>query len=105
MEFSLHFPICLHGFVLRYGGNCLECARLSMSTSICRPEGSSDNLIPAIVFIQDVLFKNTIMTTHMNPFTHKTTKPMVILQQYPIDTADTLLEIGTTLISSVLSLD
>jgi hypothetical protein len=41
----------------------------------------------------------------MNPFTHKTTKPMVILQQYPIDTADTLLEIGTTLISSVLSLE
>jgi hypothetical protein len=39
----------------------------------------------------------------MNPFTHKTTKPMEVFN--PVVAADALLEIGTAVISAVLPLD
>jgi hypothetical protein len=45
----------------------------------------------------------------MNPFRHKTTKPMAMLNScsriYPIFAADALLEIGTAVISAFMSLD
>jgi hypothetical protein len=41
----------------------------------------------------------------MNPFMHKTMNQWKFLQLYPIVAADALLEIGTAVISAVLSLD
>jgi hypothetical protein len=54
--------------------------------------------------VQDVTLKTQFCPLNMNPFTRKAMKPTAV-KRCPAVAADALLEIGTAVISAVLSLD
>jgi hypothetical protein len=59
--------------------------------------------VSVVCFVQTPVW--CIVLTRTRMYGGKTTKQIALLQPYPVVTADALLEIGTAVISAVLSLD